>query len=78
MKMLNAQYCRDTLAQLLWCIAIMSENQTRCGSDDRVQSEFFDLITGGVGYLFRGLESRSHPHSDRRKFRREESACEVF
>ena len=51
MEMLNAKYCRDTLVQFLWCIAIMSENQTRCGSDDRVQSEFFDLTTGGVGYL---------------------------
>ena len=37
----NAQYCRDTLVQFLRRTAIMSENQTRCSSDDRVESEFF-------------------------------------
>ena len=26
MEMFNAQYCRDTLVQLLWRIAIMREN----------------------------------------------------
>ena len=41
MEMLNAQCCRDALVQLLRRISIMSENQTRCSSDDRVQSEFF-------------------------------------
>ena len=43
MEMLNARYCRDTLVQLLRHIAIMSENQTRCIGDDRIQCEFFRL-----------------------------------
>ena len=51
-EMLNARYCRDTLVQLLRHIAIMSENQTRCSGDDRVQSEFFDWVTGGDDYLY--------------------------
>ena len=52
MEMLNARYCRNTLVQSLRRIAIMSENQTWCSSDDRVQSEFFDWVTGGDDYLY--------------------------
>ena len=52
MEMLNAQYCRNALVHLLRRIAIMSENQTRCSGDDRVQSEFFDGVTGGDDYLY--------------------------
>ena len=36
MDMLNAQYCRDTMVQLLRRIAIMSKNQTVCSGDDGV------------------------------------------
>ena len=52
MKMLNAQYGRDTLVQLLRRIAIMSGNQTRCSGDDLVWSEFFDWVTGGDDYSY--------------------------
>ena len=30
----------------------MSENQTRCGGDDRVWGEFFDWVTGGDDHLY--------------------------
>ena len=52
LDMLNAQYCRDTHVQLSRRIAIMSENQTRCSGDDRVQSEFFGWVTGGDDSLY--------------------------
>ena len=52
MEMLNAQYCRDTLVQLLRRIAIMSENQTKCSGDDRVWGEFFCWVTGGDDYSY--------------------------
>ena len=32
--------------------AIMSENQTRCSGDDRVQSGIFFSVTGGDDYLY--------------------------
>ena len=48
MVMLNARCCQDTLVQFLRRIAIMSENQTMCGGDNRVWGEFFRL-----GYMWR-------------------------
>ena len=49
--MLNARCGRDTLVQFLRRIAIISENETRCG-DYRVWCEFFDWVTGGDDYLY--------------------------
>ena len=46
MGILKERYCQDTLVQLLRRIAIMIENRIRCSGDDRVRSEFFDLVTG--------------------------------
>ena len=51
-EMLNAQCCRDTLAQLLRRIVIMSETQTMCSGDDRVWFEFFDWVTSGDDYWY--------------------------
>ena len=48
----SARYGRDTLVQLLRRIAIMSENQTRYGGDDRVWNEFFDWHSGGDDYSY--------------------------
>ena len=50
--MLSTRYCRDTLVQFLRRIAIMSEDRNMCNCEYRVDSEFFDWVTGGDDYLY--------------------------